>query len=139
MKMPEKVGTRYNEDKTSVRTGWILEENTTNNILKAVEDAKLYIGKQRTEEKKLSMIEDLLNILDVLKAGVMIGYPAYHGLPEWEPCVQILEDKADILDKDEAHFEVIGNYIQFYLNIFCKSKILLHVFNQKYNGSEQLF
>ena len=33
--------------------------------------------------------------------GVMIGYPAYHGLGEWEPCRVIFEDKTDILKKDE--------------------------------------
>ncbi len=106
MKMPEKVGTRFNEDKTSMRTGWILEEGVTNNVLKAVEEAKEYISNNRTEQKQFTTIHELMNLLDILKAGVMIGYPCYHGLPEWEPCLNIIEDKTDILDKDEAHFEV---------------------------------
>lgn len=106
MKMPEKVGTRYNEDKTNMRTGWILEETTTENVLKAIEEAKAYINLKRTEEKKITTVHELLDLLDLLKAGVMICYPSYHGLPEWEPCVNILEDKTDILEKDESHFEV---------------------------------
>ena len=110
--MPEKVGTRYNEDKTAMRSGWILEENTNENILKAVEDVKQYISRKRTEEKKFTKINELMDFLDILKAGVMIGYPNYHGLPEWEPCIQILEDKQDILEKDESHLEV-NEYLIF--------------------------
>ncbi len=108
MKMPDRIGTRYNEDKNNMRTGWILEENTTDNILKAVEEAKEYISRKRTEEKKFTTIHELMNFLDLLKAGVMIGYPGYHGLPEWEPCRNLLEDKSDILEQDEAHFEVFN-------------------------------
>jgi hypothetical protein len=104
--MPERVGTRYNEDKTAMRTGWILEENTTENILKAIEEYKQYISKAHTEAKKITKISELLNILDLLKAAVFIGYPTYSGLPEWEPVRQLIEDKTDILQKDEAHFDV---------------------------------
>lgn len=33
--------------------------------------------------------------MDKLRGAVMIAYPAYHGLPEWEPVVLILENKHD--------------------------------------------
>lgn len=29
------------------------------------------------------------------RGAVMIAYPAYHGLAEWEPAYTILEDKFD--------------------------------------------
>jgi len=32
---------------------------------------------------------------DALRGAVMIAYPAYHGLPEWEPAFTILENKID--------------------------------------------
>jgi len=31
-----------------------------------------------------------------MRGMTQIGYPAYHGLPEWDPVYEILEDKADI-------------------------------------------
>ena len=104
--MPEKVGTRFNEDKTAQRTGWILEEDVTEIILKGVREAKNYLSLQRTESKKLTTVKELLDLLDILKAGVMIGYPAYYGLPEWEPCRVFLEDKSDVLLKDDPSFDV---------------------------------
>ena len=132
MKMPDRIGTRYNEDKNNMRTGWILEENTTDNILKAVEEAKEYISRKRTEEKKITAIHELMNLLDLLKAGVMICYPGYHGLPEWEPCMNILEDKVDILEKDEAHFEVNNHRIHFEIDSFLKTFLLIRSFCCKF-------
>ncbi len=105
-KMPERVGTRFNEDKTAQRTGWILEEDVTETILKGVKEAKDYLSSQRAEMKKLTTVKELLDFIDLLKAGVMIGYPAYYGLPEWEPCRVFLEEKQDLLLKDEPNFEV---------------------------------
>lgn len=104
--MPDQIGTRFNEDKNGHRTGWILEEDVTNTILKGINEAKEYISSKHTEDKKLTKVSDLFNFIDILKAGVMIGYPAYHGLPEWEPCVMILEDKGDILNKDDTNSDV---------------------------------
>lgn len=108
--MPERVGTRFNEDKTAQRTGWILEEYVTETILKGVKEAKEYISSQRAEAKKLTTVKELFDLVDLLKAGVMIGYPAYHGLPDWEPCRVFLEDKQDLLLKDQPEFDV-----KFYL------------------------
>ena len=105
-KMPEKVGTRYNEDKSHQRTGWILDEDVTDVILKGVMEAKDYLSLKRVEDKKVTTIKELCDFIEMLKAGVMIGYPGYHGLPEWEPCKVFIEDKEDILEKEEANFEV---------------------------------
>lgn len=33
--------------------------------------------------------------MDLLKGLVMMGYPAYYGLPPWELTLLILEDKID--------------------------------------------
>ncbi len=109
-KMPEKVGDRYNEDPSHQRTGWIIDEEVTNTILKGVLDAKEYISFKRVEEKKFTTLKELYDILDMLKAGVMIGYPAYHGLPDWEPCRVFLEDKQDLVERDEPNFEVRNKY-----------------------------
>jgi hypothetical protein len=105
-KMPEQVGTRYNDDKTGQRTGWILEEDVTETILKGVIDAKDYISHKRAENKQVTTLKELFDWIEIIKAGVMIGYPAYHGLPEWEPCMVLLEDKEDILNKEQPNVEV---------------------------------
>jgi hypothetical protein len=104
--MPEPVGTIYNEDKTGHRTGWVLEEDITDTILKGVIEAKEYISVKYTEQKKVTKISDLFNLIDILKAGVMIGYPSYYGLPEWEPCKVILEEKDDIINKEDNNTDV---------------------------------
>jgi hypothetical protein len=104
--MPEKVGTIYKDDPTGQRTGWVLEESVTNTILKGCQDAKAFISVKKVEEKKPMTIIELLEILDLLKAGVMIGYPCYYGLPEWEPCRILLEDKGDLLTKEMPNQEV---------------------------------
>ncbi len=107
IKMPDRVGTRFNEDPSHQRTGWILDEDVTKTILKGVIDAKDYLNPKRAEEKKTTTLKELLEIIDLLKAGVMIGYPTYHGLPDWEPCKFLLEEKDDILDKEEPNQEVL--------------------------------
>jgi hypothetical protein len=106
MTMPEKVGTIYKDDPTGQRTGWVLEESVTNNIMKAVLDSKGLISVKKVEEKKTMTIKELTEILELLKAGVMIGYTCYYGLPEWEPCRLLLEDNTDMLNKEQANFEV---------------------------------
>jgi hypothetical protein len=108
--MPPQVGTRFNEDQSAQRTGWILEEDITNTILKGVLEAKEYISSKRVDEKKTTSVKELLEYIDLLKAGVMIGYPAYYGLPEWEPCRYLFEDKEDICFKEDPQAEVISYY-----------------------------
>jgi hypothetical protein len=83
-----------------------LEEDVTNVILKGVNEAKEYISNKYTESKKATTVSELYNFIDILKAGVMIGYPAYYGLGENEPCKLILEDKQDILYKDDNNSDV---------------------------------
>ncbi len=99
-KMPDRVGTKFNEDPSHQRIGWILDEELTNTILQPVKDAKDLISSQRAEQKKTISINQLTDIIDILKAGVMIGYPAYHGLPDWEPVKILLEEKIDLVEKE---------------------------------------
>ena len=104
--MPEKVGTRFNEDPGHQRTGWVLDEKVTETILKAVTDAKEIISSKKVQFKKFTTIDELLSIKDILKAGVMIGYPGYYGLPEWEPVLLLLEEKVELVEKEEPNYEV---------------------------------
>lgn len=107
--MPPKVGTKFNEDKTNQRTGWILEDDITSKAMQAVTDAKEYISYLRAEKRKITSVEELNNHIQLMYGAVMICYPAYHGLGDWEPCKVIFEDKTDILRKDEPN----QDYFQF--------------------------
>ena len=107
--MPPKVGTKFNEDKTNQRTGWILEDDITSKAMQAVTDAKEDISYLRAEKRKVTSVEELNNHIQLMYGAVMICYPAYHGLGDWEPCKVIFEDKTDILRKDEPN----QDYFQF--------------------------
>jgi hypothetical protein len=104
--MPEKVGTIYNDDKTGQRTGWILEESVNNTILKGVQEARDYINVKKVDEKKPMKLKELFDMIELLKAGVMIAYPCYYGLPEWEPSRLLIEDKEDLTNKEVPNFDV---------------------------------
>lgn len=52
--MPPKVGTKYNEDKTNQRTGWILEDDVTKKLWKQLLLLKnIYLLKEQNKEKLL--------------------------------------------------------------------------------------
>ncbi|KAL4508407.1 hypothetical protein ABPG72_003711 [Tetrahymena utriculariae] len=102
-----KPGQRYNEDKTAYRYGIILGEETTNTIINAANQAKEVISKKNVENKVVLKVETLKEQVNLLRGAVMIGYPGYHGLPEWEPARLILENQFDFTDRE---FD-IGDYL----------------------------
>ena len=125
--MPPKVGTKYNEDKTNQRCGWILEDDVTKKIMDQVNITKEYLSPVRAEKRIPTTAEELRNQMELLRGGVMIGYPAYYGLGEWEPCRRVFEDKSDILMKDEPqqdYFQIDKVCIWYAGREFEKGKIL---------------
>eukprot|EP00826_Nyctotherus_ovalis_P051993 TRINITY_DN6540_c0_g1_i1.p1 TRINITY_DN6540_c0_g1~~TRINITY_DN6540_c0_g1_i1.p1 ORF type:complete len:234 (-),score=81.79 TRINITY_DN6540_c0_g1_i1:135-836(-) len=99
-KLPQKIGTRVVEDKNKVRTGWLLDEDTTKKMLQHITEAKAVIHKDQVA-KKIPLTEKmLLEQLDILKGVMMISYPGYHGLGEWEPARIILEAGEALGDGD---------------------------------------
>jgi hypothetical protein len=106
--MPKPLGTKYNEDPSALRSGWILDDDITNTILKACSEAKYVISIKKVEDKCITKVKDLTEQLDFLKGGLMMGYPAYAGLPEWEPARQILEENSDLLRKEVANLDYIN-------------------------------
>jgi hypothetical protein len=108
IKMPKPMGTKLNEDPTAQRSGWILEDDITNLILKACFDAKDLISTKKVEDKYVTKIKDLTDQLDFLRGAMMIGYPGYAGLPEWEPARQVLEENCDLLKKEVPNLDFIN-------------------------------
>jgi hypothetical protein len=92
-KSPPQVGTRFVEDETHHRTGWLLDEEITKTMLNAVLEAKVAIHKEQVMKKIALTHQKLLDLLDIFRGVIMMAYPAYHGLGEWEPVRVILEMK----------------------------------------------
>lgn len=104
--MPKPIGTKICEDPSSQRSGWILEEDVTNTILKACAEAKEWISVKKVDEKYITKTKDLTDQLDILRGAMMIGYPGYAGLAEWEPARIILEENSNLLTKEMANTDV---------------------------------
>ena len=98
-KMPPQVGTREVKDETNYRTGFVLEEGMTRQMLDESMKAKELIAITQVQ-KKYNLTEEAMNEqIERIRGIVMMAYPAYHGLGEWEPVRALLEDKSEI---DEA-------------------------------------
>jgi hypothetical protein len=63
----------------------------------------------------------ITNELDIIRGLVMMAYPAYHGLGDWEPIKVILEnreefdDKTDLTDDlsaDNSTIWIVGKELQ---------------------------
>jgi len=100
-------GQRYKEDKTRYRTGIILSEELTQVLLNEVENAKKVISKENISAKNPLTKKVLIDAINTLRGAVMIAYPAYHGLPEWEPARMILEEKFDFANVAQDNYEYL--------------------------------
>lgn len=100
-RMPPRVGTRETVDETNYRTGWILSEEMTKMMLDEAMKTKNSIYKTQVDNKIPLKKEVMLEQLDVIRGIVMIAYPAYHGLGDWEPIKVILENREDFDDKTD--------------------------------------
>lgn len=97
--MPPKVGTREVKDETNYRTGWVLDEGITRTMLEESMKAKELIAITSVDKKQMLTEEILLEQIERFRGVIMMAYPAYHGLGEWEPAKVLLENKEDF---DEA-------------------------------------
>ena len=100
-RMPPKVGTREVVDETNYRTGWVLNEDITKMMLDEAMKAKSLIYKGQVDNKFCLNKEVIMNELDTIKGLVMMAYPAYHGLGDWEPIKVLLENREDFDDKTD--------------------------------------
>lgn len=62
-------------------------------MIETATNAKKSISKNLVSEGKILLAKDLKEEINKLRGAVMIAYPGYHGLPEWEPALLILENK----------------------------------------------
>ena len=57
--------------------------------------AKNILKADRFKDKQITTEKMLQDIINNLRGCVMIGYPAYHGLPKYEATRFLLEDQED--------------------------------------------
>lgn len=95
---PKPEGTqRITIDKTGYRTGIAPAQEITTKMINECVAAKAVIHARNVEQKKSLSIKQLKETIDLLRGMVMIAYPAYHGLPPWEPVLEILEGTLEFL------------------------------------------
>lgn len=97
--MPPKVGVRFSADDSHYRTGWILSEDMTQKMLDLSMELKKVIHKSTVDQKKFLSKELLTEQLDLVRGLMMMAYPGFHGLGQWEPIWVILENKEEFDEK----------------------------------------
>lgn len=99
------VGQRYIEDKTQYRTGIVASEELCAVMKKEADNARKLTGKDKIASKTVTTLKELKDALDCIRGAIMIAYPAYHGLPEWEPVHLMLENKIDFAEMQHDVFD----------------------------------
>lgn len=84
-------------DKTGYRTGMAPCESIRKTMLTETEKAKKLLSDNPVKSKKESTVAELEEHVNLLKGAIMIAYPGYHNLPDWDPVYLILENKIDYL------------------------------------------
>lgn len=88
-------GQRLNPDKTGYRIGIAPPEEVSKRMIEECAKAKDAIHVRNIDQKKCLTIKELAEIVDTLRGMVMIAYPAYHGLYEWDHVYLMLEEQMD--------------------------------------------
>ena len=113
--MPPRVGVREVVDEHKYRTGWVVSEELTNQILEEVMKGKQIIHKTQIDRKVNLTMEAMEHTMDVFKGLVMMAYPGYHGLGEWETIRVLLEEEdehQDLLDHTKTSLWIVSKELQ---------------------------
>ena len=92
----------YQEPRTDdcgYRTGLGLNKDYSERANEAILKVKQSISEELVKNR-IPLTESLLSeALMILKGSVMIAFPGYHGIPNWEPLFLMLEEKFDFLNQ----------------------------------------
>uniref|UniRef100_A0A7S1PAK6 Uncharacterized protein n=1 Tax=Vitrella brassicaformis TaxID=1169539 RepID=A0A7S1PAK6_9ALVE len=80
-------------DPSNYRTGVPPTAATAEVLKRTAEEAQEAVSHKQVGHRVCMTVSRLQESLDNLRGAVMIAYPAYHNLPEWDPARMILEDK----------------------------------------------
>jgi hypothetical protein len=113
--MPPKTGCREVTDPHHYRTGWLLEEAMCKQYLEESMKCKQMVHKTQVDRKEFITEEMIKQEMDIIKGLIMMGYPGYHGLGDYEPIRCLLEGEADFdpkmtdwLDLDKTTIWVVS-------------------------------
>lgn len=93
--MPPKTGCREVQDEHHFRTGWLVSEELCNQMLEECMKAKQMIHKTQVDRKICLTMQMMNDQLDIFRGLVMMAYPGYYGLGDYEPIKVILENKEE--------------------------------------------
>lgn len=93
--MPPQVGSRFVKDDTSYRTGWLLSEDMTQKMLDQATAMKKLIHVDNVKNKIYLTMQPMLEQIDIVRGLMMMAYPGFHGLGEWEPVWVLLENQEE--------------------------------------------
>lgn len=97
--MPPKTGCREVVDEHHFRTGWLVSEDLCKQMLEEVMKGKQLIHKTQVDRKQNLTLKMLTDQLDIFRGLVMMAYPGYYGLGDYEPIRIILENKEQFDEK----------------------------------------
>jgi hypothetical protein len=122
---PPLPGHRYVPDEHHYRTGWCVPAGLGVRILETTQAAKDLVSKTNAERRISITAEQLTSAMELMKGAVMMAYPAYHGLPPWEPAILILENR-DLEDalRGEDVLDVASTTLWFAGKEMLKGKLL---------------
>lgn len=83
------------EDKNAQRCGVAPTQEIADKCMNSIAEYRRLLSPELAKRRKVLKPEQLEEAIEMLRAAVMIVYPAYHTLPPWEPCVRILEEKIE--------------------------------------------
>eukprot|EP00744_Colponema_vietnamica_P002507 GILI01003915.1.p1 GENE.GILI01003915.1~~GILI01003915.1.p1 ORF type:complete len:290 (-),score=69.48 GILI01003915.1:49-918(-) len=96
----------YNEDPTGYRTGECVAPDLADVMRRTCQESEALLSKQQIQLKVPITIAQLQEAMNNIRGAVMIAHPAYHGLPDWEPAVEILQDR-EVLDGKAPSLDII--------------------------------
>ena len=114
-KMPPNVGVREVVDEHKYRTGQLVSEELCNQMLEEAMKGKQLIHKTQIDRKVNLTFEAMEHQLDIFKGLVMMAYPGYHGLGDWEPIRVLLEeedDHVDLLEQGKVTLWIVSKELQ---------------------------
>ena len=100
---------RVVEDKQGFRWGLIHAPHLQDMLLAEVLKARTYLHKNQVALKDTIHLKGLQTLFDNLKGAVMIAYPGYYGLPDYEPVKQILENLYEYDHRVNDNFDYFKN------------------------------
>lgn len=86
-------GTPTNPDPHHYRTGVPPPKSVADVIIRTCKEVQEALSHKKVGMRESLTIGATKESLDLLKGALQIAYPAYHGLPSWEPARLILEGK----------------------------------------------